>query len=176
VYDLLSEAQGIIAELDLFAILSRHGEARLVGSVALDLIVKLDIDIHLLVGTSELLAVADNICRQILDGGLVHEVRLSDYRGEGGVKIGIDAYPARSGDWSIDLWVTEHLEATAFAFVDQMKAQLRPEHREAILAIKRDLFWRGELRQGLSMLIYQAVVEDGVRTASAFREWTMRRG
>ena len=35
--DSLSEAQGIIAELDLFTILSRYGEARLVGSAALNL-------------------------------------------------------------------------------------------------------------------------------------------
>ena len=84
-YDLLSEAQGIIAELDLFAILSRHGEARLVGSVALDLIVKLDIDIHLLVGTSEVLAVAGSICRQILDGGLVH-VRNPHVRAVDGIR------------------------------------------------------------------------------------------
>ena len=69
--------------------------------------------------------------------------------------------------------MTQHREATAFAFVDEIRAQLRPEHCEATLAIKRDLFCRGELRQGLSMLSYQAVVEGGVRTVSGFRERRM---
>jgi len=46
------EAEKIISELDLVRLLSAYGEARVVGSVAQDL-VKLDIDLHLLVDPPE---------------------------------------------------------------------------------------------------------------------------
>ena len=57
------EAEDIIQQLTLFEILGQYGEARLVGSCALDLIVKLDIDIHLVVGTTDLLSVVDRKLR-----------------------------------------------------------------------------------------------------------------
>ncbi len=169
--DLLSEAQEIIAALDLFSLLSRYGKVRLVGSVALDLIVKLDIDLHLLVATHDLLSVVDGIYHPLLERPQVHEVRITDWRQEGGVKIGIDAYPSRSGDWSIDLWVTDRPEATAFALVDDLKSRLRREHREVILALKHHYHQGGLLRQGLSLLIYRAVLDGGVRSVDEFEVW-----
>jgi catabolite regulation protein CreA len=57
------EAERIIEELDLLRLLSAYGEARIVGSVALDLIVKLDIDIHLLVDDPDVLEVANGISK-----------------------------------------------------------------------------------------------------------------
>jgi hypothetical protein len=103
--DLAQEAQGILQELSLLELLRRYGDPRLVGSVPLDLIVKLDIDIHVLVNRHDLLNIVDSIYHQLLEDELIHEVRITDYRPEG-VKIGIDRYPAPSGDWSIDIWVT----------------------------------------------------------------------
>jgi hypothetical protein len=169
--DLLREAETIVRDLGLIALLEHYGEVRLVGSVALDLIVKLDIDLHLLVATSDLLAAVDGIYHHLLDSRCVHEVRITDWRDEGGVKLGIDAYTAPSGDWSIDIWVTNRVESTAFQFVKATRAALRPEHRTAILAIKREFHRRGQLRNGLSVRIYRAVIEDGVRTVADFQRW-----
>ena len=66
----------------------------------LDLIVKLDIDIHLLVDSPDLLAMTDRVYHALLDHPRIREVRITDYRAEGGVKIGIAAHPAPSGVWS----------------------------------------------------------------------------
>jgi hypothetical protein len=57
------EAERIIEELDLLRLLSTYGEARIVGSVALDLIVKLDIDIHLLFDDPDVLEAANGISK-----------------------------------------------------------------------------------------------------------------
>ena len=61
---LKSEAEGIVRKLSLLELLRRYGEARVVGSVALDLVVKKDIDIHVLTGEHDLFRVVDSVYRQ----------------------------------------------------------------------------------------------------------------
>jgi hypothetical protein len=170
--DLKAEAEKIIGELRLIDLLSRYGKAGVVGSVAYDLIVKLDIDIHLLIpeGT-DLLNTVDSIYHQLLDHEHVREVRISDYREDHAVKIGIDRYPEKSGDWSIDIWVTDRVEETAFEYVDNLRKALRPEHREAILGIKEYYHKLGQLRDGMSVLIYEAVIDNSVRTLEEFKRF-----
>lgn len=168
--DLAQEAQGILQELSLLKILSCYGDARLVGSVPLDLIVKLDIDVHVLVDRPDLLEIVDNIYHSLLDGELVHQVRISDYRPEG-VKIGIDKYPAASGDWSIDIWITNQVETTAFSFVEHLNRTLRPEHRSTIMKIKHHYHHQGLLHDGISKTIYQAVLDDEVQSVKEFHRY-----
>jgi hypothetical protein len=162
------EAKTIVRDLELLGLLQTYGQARLVGSVALDLVVKLDIDLHLLVNTPDLLSVVDGIYHRLLEREAIHEVRITDWRKDGGVKIGVDHYPASSGDWSIDIWVTDRPEATAFAFVDRLLRELQPEHRQAILEIKSYFHRQGLLRNGISPQIYLAVLDAGVRTVEDF--------
>ena len=61
------------------------------GSVALDLIVKLDIDIHLLVDNLDVLEVVNGISNSLLTYGNVPEVRITKIPGYG-IKIGVDKY------------------------------------------------------------------------------------
>jgi hypothetical protein len=170
--NLKAEAEKIIGELRLLNLLSLYGRTGVVGSVAYDLIVKLDIDIHLLVpeGT-DLLSTVDSIYHQLLDHEYVREVRISDYREDHAIKIGIDRYPENSGDWSIDIWVTDKAEETAFGYVDNLRKALRPEHREAILGIKEYYHKLGQLRDGMSVLIYEAVIDNSVRTVEEFKRF-----
>lgn len=58
---LKAEAEGVIEELGLLGLLWGYGRAGVVGSVALDLIVKRDIDVHLLVAGRDLLEVVDGV-------------------------------------------------------------------------------------------------------------------
>lgn len=166
---LRSEAEGIIRDLGLVELLSKHGEAAVVGSVALDLIVKRDIDVHLLIRGGSLLSVADDVYHALLDRGGIREVRISDYRAKGGLKIGVDSFSAPSGEWSIDIWITDRSETTGFALVERLKGALSPAQRKAVLRIKRHFHVRRQLRDGLSTRIYLAVVDDGIRTVEAFQ-------
>lgn len=172
---LRSEAEQIIRELALLAILAPLGDAGAVGSVALDLIVQLDIDLYLVVGNGDLLAAVDEVYHRLLQDTRVQEVRITDYRQQGGLKIGIDSYPAASGSWSIDIWITDRPETTGRALLERLQRTLTAEQRETILAIKREFHRQGELRDGMSSLIYEAVADHGVRTAGEFREFLSRR-
>jgi hypothetical protein len=149
----VEEAHQIEQKLNLLSLLSAYGQAEIVGSAALDLIVKPDLDIHLLTTNDDLFEVVSQITRSLLEKEKVGEVRLSDYRADGGIKIGIDAYPAASGVWSIDIWVTNRIETTAFEFTRQLKQRLEKEERLAILAFKHHYYQQGQLRDGISLEI-----------------------
>lgn len=161
------EAEGIVEELNLLGLLTAYGDARIVGSVALDLIVKLDIDIHVLVRNEDLLEVTNGIYRKLLNHDRVREVRISDYRDQG-VKLGIDSYPGVSGNWSIDIWVTNKVEETGFEMIERLRGEMSMEHRKNIMAIKSYYHERGLLRDGISTLIYSAVVEKGIQNIDEF--------
>ena len=167
---LKQEAEQIVWDLAILEFLQRYGEAQLVGSVALDLVVKRDVDLHVLVDIPDLLGVVDAVYRYLLKQEHIHEVRISDYRERGGVKVGVDAYAGISGDWSIDIWVTDQAETTGFELVNRLRERLKPEHRKVILEIKREKHRQGQLRDGLSKLIYEAVVEKGVRSVGEFNQ------
>ena len=174
---LKAEAEEIIEELRLLEILGQYGKVRVVGSVALDLIVKLDIDIHLLIAAeSDLLGVVDSVYHKLLDCQRVREVRITDYREQNAIKIGIDTYPDASGNWSIDIWITSDPAETAFEYVDRLKQAIRPEHREAILCIKSYYNKRDQLRDGISVRIYEAVIYNNIRTIEEFKQFLVRDG
>lgn len=165
------EAEAILRETDLLARLAPYGQAGLVGSVALDLVVKRDIDLHLLVAPGRLFPTVEALWRALLDLPRVREVRITDYRAQGALKLAVDAYPGPSGEWSIDIWVTERPAETAFQHTADVLARLAPEHRAAILALKRHYHALERLRDGLSTRIYWAVLEDGVRDVPAMERW-----
>ena len=171
---LVGEALSIVEELRLLEILRLHGRAEVVGSVALDLVVKPDIDVHLHADSEDLLAVCDDIYHQLLASDRVRQVRISDYRDSGGLKVGIDSLPGLSGPWSIDIWVTNSAEAAGFQLVDALRPVLTAETRQTILAIKRHYHESGRLRDALSTRVYSAVVDHGVRTPEEFEKLLRR--
>ena len=62
-------------------------------------------------------------------------------------------------------------EAVAFLFVERLKRTLQPNHRQVILEIKRHFYQEGSLRDGLSLQIYEAVVDHGVQNLSEFQRY-----
>lgn len=168
---LRAEAQGIMAALDIPRALRRFGDARVVGSVATDLLVKLDIDVHVLVGEPNLYRAMDLIYHMLLDRADVPAVRISDYRADAGLKLGIDAYPGPSGAWSIDIMVTDRIERTGFALAQRLLNELAPAQRLAIFAIKGEWFSRGLLEGGISTRIYEAVLDHGIDSVDGFRRY-----
>lgn len=170
---LREEAESIIRELALLDMLRRFGQARLVGSVGLNLIVKRDIDLHLLTD-DDLFTVADRLYRELLAREDIVKVMICDYR-PNGLKIGVDAYLGPTGPWDIELFITNALDYTGFAFVDRLNRELTPEHRQAIMQIKEHFYRRGQLFGGLSKAIYLAVLDGGVRTVEEFERYHERK-
>lgn len=164
----LHQANSILEDTNLLPFLNQFGRAEVVGSVALDLIVKPDLDIHLLINNQDLMPTAHTIVEYLIEQNKIREVRLTDWRQENGLKIGVDAYPTASGDWSIDIWVTNDQRTTAFDFVETLNNTLTENQRGAILKIKTHFYKQGLLRDGLGLKVYNAVVEHGIETVDEF--------
>ncbi|MFW9968530.1 MAG: hypothetical protein ACFFEA_15385 [Candidatus Thorarchaeota archaeon] len=168
------EAEQIIEDLDIMGLLNAYGHARIVGSVALDLIVKRDIDIHALVLLRDTIEMAQHLMSMLLKAEGVNEVTVKDYRERASLKVGIDEYQGPSGPWSIDIWLTTDVSTTGFAIVDELEKSLDENMREVILNIKRHYHIRDLLQNGLSSLIHRAVTEGGVQNANEFEQWLAR--
>lgn len=168
---LRDEALEIIEEYDLFEILGRYGDARLVGSVALDLVVKPDIDIHLYIDKSDVVQTAEAVKDALIANQICTEIRISEYLEKNSLKLGIDSLPGRSTDWSIDIWVTSDFNTTGFEETERINRLLNDKNREKILELKQYYFKKGQLRDGLSLLIYKSVLEMGVSGLDEFLKY-----
>ncbi|MHA2004485.1 MAG: hypothetical protein ACW975_06900 [Candidatus Thorarchaeota archaeon] len=168
------EAEQVIEDLDIMGLLNAYGNARIVGSVALDLIVKRDIDIHVLVLLRDTMDMAQHLMSVLLKVEGVNEVTVKDYRERASLKVGVDEFMGESGPWSIDIWLTTDVSTTGFALADEMEVTLDEDMREVILSIKRHYHIRDLLQNGLSGLIYRAVTEGRVQNANEFEQWLAR--
>lgn len=169
--NLREEAERIVETLDILDLLNAYGHARVVGSVALDLIVKRDIDIHALILLGDLMETTQHLIAVLLRMEGIKEIRVTDYREQDSIKLGIDDYQGESGPWSIDLWLTTNVSTTGFALVEALEGELDQTQRDAILNIKRHYHIRGLLQNGISNLIYRAVAEGGVEDLAEFEQW-----
>ncbi|MHA1909569.1 MAG: hypothetical protein ACW98Y_19880 [Candidatus Thorarchaeota archaeon] len=164
------EAEKIIEDLDIMDYLNSYGVARIVGSVALDLIVKKDIDIHVHLKLRNPLAFAMDLSPILLDKSEVREVRVTDYSERSAIKVAIDDYPGLTGSWSIDFWLTSDLSTTGFDLTAKLNQTLTEEQRQAILNLKWHYHLQGLLRDGMSSRIYDSVVNNGVTTIDEFEK------
>jgi len=167
---LRDEAFAVIGELNLLDILKEQGETELVGSVALDLIVKPDIDFHLLTKDPDLLGKVNEVYSILLEHQKISEIRISDYRPEG-VKIGIDQFPGENRSWDIDIWISDKSESIAFEQTKTILSKLTVENRRIIIELKQHYYGLGQLRNGLSLKIYNAVLSHDVKNVDEFERY-----
>jgi len=167
---LAKEARALVRELELLEVLTRFGRAEVVGSVAQGLVVRRDVDVHLLTRGPSLPAVCDAVACALVSAGIAEDVRFTDYRERGGMKLELLRRGA-TGEWKLDVWITQRPECAGFDDVRELAARLTPEHRETIPALKRHYHARGRLVDGLSSRICRAVLDRGITTPEAFETW-----
>lgn len=166
------EAMDIIERLFILREAEKIGETRLVGSVAVDLVVKRDIDIHVLVPRdSSVKTAAVKLSAYLLDRDSVSEVRITDYRHKEAMKVAVDSLPGRSGSWSMDVWITSNRDMTGFEAANTLHDRLDPDSRRIIMCIKSHYHGQQKLRDGMSTRIYDAVLDGGVRSVKEFEEY-----
>ena len=174
---LYREAMGLVRRLGLMKVVRAVGKAWVVGSVPLKLIVKPDIDVHVLVGEDERpgpdrpeVDAALKITRDLLERCGVRKLDVLRFLFRSAVKIGFDVrLPTRT--WHIDVWVTRDPENLGVKPTRWVRRRLTPALRRAILKLKRHYAERDMCRFGMSSELYRAVIEHGVRTPRQFLEY-----
>jgi len=171
------EARGLLRRLGLMKIVREVGQAWLVGSVPLKLIVKPDIDVHVLVGEGDTpiaempeVDAALAIARGLMERCGVRKLDILRFLFRRAVKVGFDQ---RVGErtWHVDVWVTSDPENLGTGPTRWVRRRLTPALRRAILKLKRYYAERDMCRFGMSAELYRAAIEHGVRTPRQFLDY-----
>ncbi len=190
------EAMGLLRRLGVMKLAREVGRAWVVGSVPLKLIVKPDIDVHVLVPRGPLggtglrpvagrtqagrlchqareaspeVSAAFAIARQLMERG-VAKLDILRFYFRDAVKVGFDTRVG-ARPWHIDVWVTSDPENLGVAPTRWVRRRLTPALREAILKLKRYYAARDMCRFGMSHELYRAVIKAGVRTPRQFLQY-----
>ena len=183
---LQGEAEAVLDDLDLAAGLEGVGDPIRTGSSALGVMVKPDIDVTTACPLLDL-AAFDAVAHLAARLARHERVRQVTFRNDTGAwNTEPDKYPdglflqiqyrsagSRPRDWSLDLWFVDQPERQPdLAHLRTILPRLTDETRAAILRIKEEWTPRPEYgRQVNGTLIYEAVLDGGVRTLQDFAEW-----
>lgn len=186
---LQARAGEVITDLDLMRVLGAIGEVMLVGSVRTGLMTWPDIDVNVLCRVPDPDAIWAGM-RPLASHPRVRKLRWSNESdgfsthadpGDHGYYVGIHYYAdgSRSGEmWKIDCWfLRDDPPRPEVALIDRLQRDLTDETRLAILRIK-DAWWNRPAYRDtvLSVDIYEAVLDHGVRTPEEFDAWLRARG
>lgn len=184
--DLQAEAEAVAADLGLDAGLSPLGRPVRVGSAALGLLVRRDLDITVVCPALDE-ATAASVARlgaRLIGHPQVRQVTQRDDTGRwntdpnypDGLYLGVRYRSPAGADWTLDIWfVDEPDRQPDLQLVASAADQLTEARRVAILTIKSA--WAGDPGYGSvvhGIDIYRAVVDDDVRTVEQFDDWRAR--
>ncbi|WP_327064945.1 hypothetical protein OG500_03895 [Kitasatospora sp. NBC_01250] len=185
--ELQAEASTVNEDLGLDEALGRLGDPVRVGSAALGLMVKRDLDITVVcprLGGAEREAVVAVGARLALHER-VWQVRFRNDTGAwntdpgypDGLYLGVGYRSPQGRRWSLDIWFVDEPERQPdLAHVRTLPERLTAETREAILRIKEAWAERPEYGRSVrSWDVYRSVLDDGVRTVAEFDGWRSAR-
>jgi hypothetical protein len=187
---LQAEADEVVRALDLVAQLQELGQPTRVGSSALGLMVRRDIDITVScerLDAATLGAFARLGARLMLRTDLVVAVRFRNDSGRwnaepqnypDGLYLGLSVRPAAGADWTFDIWLVDQPDRQPdLAHLRTLLPRLTDADRGMILTIKHVLAAGDPAEQKIpSALVYEAVMDHGVRDVEGFRGWYAGRG
>jgi len=180
------EATEVITQLDLMNVLARAGHPVQVGSSVLGLMVWRDIDFNVLCDPLSAHAAFD-VVRLLVSHPGIAKLRYSNETGRfnltgqsehEGYYWGVRFYTSESAEWKIDIWfLPREAPRPEIVLLHTLPGRLTEETRLAILWIK-DVWHRlpAYRHSVLSVDIYTAVLDHGVRTPDAFAAYLLRAG
>ena len=175
---LRKEADQVLQETGLLALLERYGTVSTTGSYSYDLMTWRDIDLCLALPTIETRSIFD-LGREI---AVLPGVGSMYYRNEfimetpgnpRAVFWCVDFYLSSEIKWKVDILISTSEEVARVLQPGQgLKARLNHQKREAILQIKSVLCQRDCYRQEYgSRDVYDAVMEHEVKTIEEWDNW-----
>jgi len=168
----LAAARQVLDSLSLIDRWRTQGDPALVGSVALDLVVRPDIDLEIF---AENPTPRDgfHVVTELSELPGIREARYQDSRNDRGAGLYWKVVYEDDTDqrWTLDMWLfdMERRSTSAAAMVEPIRNALTDETRDAILRIKEDAVAVGARAHG--HWLYRAVLNEGVRTYPDYLAW-----
>jgi hypothetical protein len=177
---LQAEAEFVVDDLSLPALLGEVGQVHRVGSSQLGLMVWRDIDVTVacprldersVTAVGARLGIHSNV-REVIFRKETGRFNLSPHYPDG-LYLRLSYRQPERQEWNLDIWfVDEPDRQPDLAHVQSLPARLTYESRDAILLIKEAWARRPEYGSSVSSYdIYTAVLDHGVTTGEAFAEW-----
>lgn len=177
------EADRLLYEKGLYKLLKEYGQPYLSGSYELGLMTWRDLDIYL---AQEAMDVGSFFRLGSALAGLLHPVKMSfrnEFLGKSpglpeGLYWGVYLGNERKGAWKIDIWMVQQEELSRLMhYCEKLKERLTEEYREIILGIKATCWTDPAYRKHYSSTdIYQAVLEENVKSPGEFRQYLHAKG
>jgi hypothetical protein len=178
------EAAEVRADLAPDERFARLGSVVLVGSAALGLMVRRDLDLTVVCPRLDIAGVA-SVATPLVEHPRVRQVMLRDDTGDwnvepsypDGVYLGVRYRTLAGDDWNVDIWfVDEPDRQPDLTHLRTLPERITDEGRSSILRIKHA--WADHPDYGSTFTshdIYMAVLDDHVRNAADFDGWLARR-
>lgn len=181
---LQAEADAVVQDLELEGLLASLGEPFRVGSSAMGLMVRRDIDITVVCKKLD----ADTfsgfaaIGARLMQHAMVSTVRFRNDCGKwniepekypDGLYLGLTASISEGTVWNLDIWaVDDPARQPDLAHLQSLLPRLNAENRETILQIKHVLATRPKDAASVSStLVYEAVMDQKIQTVEQFDAW-----
>ncbi|MDO8609093.1 MAG: hypothetical protein Q7R95_00960, partial [bacterium] len=164
--NLKNKAEEILKDLDLVNHLQKYGEITFVGSYALDLMVKKDIDIVVTSGINYRNFL--ELVNYLFPKNNIYSLNLQDFSKSiypnrpYGIYCGITYLVKPDIFWKIDVWFMTKDGNDANKLVDWVKSKLTDKNKEIILKIKNEMLNTKYGKEISGMDIYKAVLENKV--------------
>lgn len=168
----------VLEELDLLRRWARYGEPSVVGSVALRVVVRPDIDIAIV---TEQPRVQDGFAvvaecatiPRVVRGRFRRDLPPGDPIFPSGLYWKLD-YQADDGVvWTIDMWLLERGDPGGLDTTTRLGRLLTDDRRAAVLAIKEAA--AAQDRRVSGYMVCQAAIDDEVGSLEEFDRWVARR-
>ena len=161
------EALNLVKQLNIIFFLAEYGRVEIVGSVATNLILNRDIDIHLLT-KFDIAEVCDKAKTFLVCDKCIGSVDIENYIEEKeAVCIVVNNY----NKWKIEIWITNNEKFTGFKLRDNINALLNSKNRKLIMKMKKYYNKKHLLSGEMSTNIYKAVLFNNVSTINGFEKY-----
>lgn len=186
-----SQADRILKESGIIETLSEYGEVKIAGSYSLDVMLRPDIDVYVVVEKHDWDKVVD-LQSQIIKKKYFRDVYFIDWLNFENKQAGMVAewipsikgyyfatvIPVEDQRWKMDIWlITKEYDKSA-ELTDHFKNLLKGSNESKKLAI---LEIKNAMRQGKKYiegvdgkLIYNAVLENGITDVESFKEFLLK--
>lgn len=179
------EAEEVARILKLNELLESVGQPIRVGSSAMGLMVRRDIDITVVcaaLNDNTLAALAEIGVKLMQRTDYVTAVRFRNDMGKwnaepekypDGLYLGLSVMAPNGLAWTVDIWLVDKPERQPdLAHIRTLLPRLTDADRSIILGIKHALARNEQAANKIpSVLIYDAVMDHGVKTPAAFEAW-----
>lgn len=160
------EALDIIEKLKLIDLLNSYGRVEIVGSVAADLILDRDIDIHILTDYN-IHEISEITIGFIKTYHNISEIKVESYEDKESICVTIVNY----NNWNIEIWISNNINYVGFELKKELEKLLTDEKRKIIMCLKRHYYALNLLHGEMSTNIYKAVIYYNINSIDSFEEY-----